>query len=96
MDNFAFIPTIACFTIYFAVKICYLFVMTTDYVFYIIYAIITNFELLRLKILWYLWFLPKCLSNKCKNIRNITFNIFTNIGPDNILILLIFQFLLIF
>ena len=52
MDTFAFIPTIACFTIYFAVKICYLFVVTTDdYVFYIIYAIITNFELLRLKIL---------------------------------------------
>ena len=46
MDNFAFIPTIACFTIYFAVKICYVFVVTTDYVFYIIYAIITNFELL--------------------------------------------------
>ena len=92
MDNFAFIPTIACFTIYFAVKICYLFVMTTDYVFYIIYAIITNFELLRLKILWYLWFLTKFLSSK----YDITFNIFTNIGPDNILILLIFQFLLIF
>ena len=50
MGNFAFIPTIACFIIYLAVKI-YLFVMTTDYVFYIIYAIITNFELLRLKIL---------------------------------------------
>ena len=77
MDNFAFIPTIACFTIYFAVKICYLFVMTTDYVFYIIYAIITNFELLRLKILWYLWFLTTCLSNK----YYITFNSFTNIGP---------------
>ena len=53
MDNFAFIPTIACFTIYFAVKICCLFVMTTDYVFYIIYAIISTFELLRLKILLY-------------------------------------------
>ena len=51
MDNFAFIHTIACFTIYFALKICYLFVMTTDYVSDIIYAIITNFELLRLKIL---------------------------------------------
>ena len=89
MDNFAFIPTIACFTIYFAVKICYLFVMTTDYVFYIIYAIITNFELLRLKILWYLWFPTKCLSNK----DYITFNI---IGPDNVLILLTFHFLLIF
>ena len=83
MDNFAFIPTV--------VKICYLSVMSTDYVFYIIYAIITNFELLRLKILWYLWFLTKCLSNK----YYITFNIFTNIGPDNILILLTFDFLLI-
>ena len=51
MDNFAFTPTIASFTIYFAVKICYVLVMTTDYVFYIIYAIITNFELLRFKIL---------------------------------------------
>ena len=51
MNNFAFIPTIACFTIYFAVKIYYLFVMTTDYVFDIMYAIITKFELLRLKIL---------------------------------------------
>ena len=91
MDNFAFILIIACFTIYFAVKICYLFVMTTDYVSYIIYAIITNFELLRLKILWYLWFLTKCLSSK----YYITFNIFTNIGPDNILILLTFDFLLI-
>ena len=88
MDNFAFIPTIACFTIYFAVKICYLFVMTTDYVFYIIYAIITNFELLRLKILWYLWFQTKCLSDN----YYITFNIFTNIGPDNVLILLTFHF----
>ena len=46
MENFAFIPIIACFTIYFAVKICYVFVMITDYVFYIIYASITNFELL--------------------------------------------------
>ena len=92
MDNFAFIPTIACFTIYFAVKICYLFAMTTDYVFHIIYAIITNFELLRLKILWYLWFLTKCLSNK----YYITFNFLSNIGPDNILILLTFHFLLIF
>ena len=46
MDNFAFIPTIVCFTIYFAVKICYLLAMTTDYVFYIVYVIITNFELL--------------------------------------------------
>ena len=55
MNNFAFIPTIACFTIYFAVKIYYLFVMTTDYVFDIMYAIITKFELLRLKILWCLW-----------------------------------------
>ena len=91
MGNFAFIPTIACFIIYLAVKI-YLFVMTTDYVFYIIYAIITNFELLRLKILWYLWFLTKCLSSK----YYITFNIFTNIGPDNVLILLTFHFLLIF
>ena len=87
MGNFAFIPTIACFIIYLAVKI-YLFVMTTDYVFYIIYAIITNFELLRLKILWYLWFLTKCLSNK----YYITFNIFTNIGPGNLLILLTFHF----
>ena len=51
MDNFAFIPTIAHFTIYFTVKICCLLVMTTDYVSYIIYAIITNFELLRLNIL---------------------------------------------
>ena len=92
MDNFAFIPTIACFTIYFAVKICCLFVMTTDYVFYIIYAIISTFELFRLKILWYLWFLTKFLSNK----YYITFNIFTNIGTDNILVLLTFHFLLIF
>ena len=60
--------------------------MTTD--FYIIYAIITNSELLRLKILWYLWFLTKCLSNK----YYITFNIFTNIGPYNILILFTFQY----
>ena len=89
MDNFVFIPTIACFTIYFAVKICYLFVMTTDYVFHIIHAIITDFELLRLGILW---FLTKCLSNK----YYITFKIFANIGPDNILILLSFHFLLIF
>ena len=64
MDNFAFIPTIAYFTIYFAVKICYL-------------------ELFQLKILWYLWFLTKCLSDKYYT----TFNIFTNISPDNILIL---------
>ena len=92
MDNFAFIPTIACFTIYFAVKNCYLFFMTTDYVFYIIYAIITNFKSLRKKILRYLWFLTKCLSNK----YYITFNIFTNIGPDNGLILLTFHFLPIF
>ena len=48
MDNFAFIPTIACFTIYFAVKICYLFVMTTDYVFYIIYVTITNFDIITI------------------------------------------------
>ena len=88
MDNFVFIPTIACFTIYFAVKICYLFVMTTDYVFYIIYAIITNFQLLRLKILWYLWFLAKCLSNK----YYITFNIFTNID-SYVLILLTLHFI---
>ena len=88
MDNFVFIPTIACFTIYFAIKICYLFVMTTDYVFYIIYAIITNFRLLRLKILWYLWFLTKSLCNDCY----ITFNIFANIDPDNILILVTFHF----
>ena len=33
MENFAFIPTVVCFTIYFAVKICYLFAMTTDHVF---------------------------------------------------------------
>ena len=92
MDTFAFIPTIACFTIYFAVKIGYLFVVTTDYVFHIIYAIITNFELLRSKILWYLWFLTKRLSNK----YYITFNIFTNIGLDNILSLLKLQFLLMF
>ena len=92
MDNFAFIPTIACFTIYFAVKICYLFVRNTDYVFYIIYVIVTNFELLRWKILWYLWFLTKCLSNTyC-----ITFNIFSNIGPDDVIILLTFHFLLMF
>ena len=88
MDNFAFIPTIACFTIYFAVKKFYLFVMTTDYVFYITYASITNFELLGLKILCYLWFLTKCLSNK----YYINFNIFTDIGPDNVLILLTFHF----
>ena len=92
MNNFAFIPTIACFTIYFAVKICYLFVITTDHVFCIIYAIITNFELLQLKILWYSWFITKCLSNK----YYITFKIITNIGPDNNLILLTFHFLLIF
>ena len=49
MDNFVFIPTIACFTIYFAIKICYLFVMTTDYVFYIIYAIITNFGIITIE-----------------------------------------------
>ena len=87
MDNFAFIPAV--------VKICYLSVMSTDYVFYIIYAIVTNFELLWLKILWYLWFITKCLSNK----YYITFNIFTNIGPGNIgniFILLTFHFLLIF
>ena len=49
MDNFAFIPTIACFTIYVAVKICYLFVMTTDYVFYIIYVTITNFDIIAIE-----------------------------------------------
>ena len=92
MPNFAFIPIVACFTIYFAVKIYYLFFMTTDYVFYIIYAIITNFELLQLKILWYLWFLTKFLSSK----YYITFNVFTNISPNNSLILLAFHFLLIF
>ena len=92
VDNFSFIPTIACFTIYFAVRICYLFVMTADYVFCIVYTIITNSELLPLRILWYLWFLTKCLSNKYYT----TFNVCTNIGPNNILILLTFHFLLIF
>ena len=74
------------------VKICYLFIMTTVYVFYIIYAIITNFELLQLKILWYLRSPTKFLSNK----YYITFNIFTNVGPENVSIFLTFYFLLIF
>ena len=37
----------------------------------------------------------KTLIQKMK-IRNITFNIFTNIDPDNILVLLMSQFSLIF
>ena len=70
--------------------------MTTDYIFYIIYAAITNFDVITIEDLVTFVTFTKFLSNKCKNIHNITFNIFTNIGPDDISILLIFQFLLIF
>ena len=37
------------FTIYFVVKICYLFVMTTDYIFHFIYATITKFEIITIE-----------------------------------------------
>ena len=60
--------------------------MTTDYIFYIIYATITNFDIIATEDLVIFVISTKCLSNKCKNICNITFNIFTNIVvPDNIL-----------
>ena len=61
--------------------------MTTDYMFHIIYAPITNFDIITIEGPVTFVILPKCLSNKCRNICNITFNISTNIGPDNILIL---------
>ena len=56
--------------------------MTTDYIIYIIYATITNFDIIAIEDLVIFVISTKCLSNTCKNIRNITFNIFTNIGPD--------------
>ena len=48
MDN-VFFPTTTCFTIHFVVKIGYLFFMTTDYIFYIIYATITNFDVITIE-----------------------------------------------
>ena len=48
MDNY-FYSYNCSFTIYFVVKICYLFVMTTDYIIYIIYASITNFDIITIE-----------------------------------------------
>ena len=42
-------PATTCFTIHFVVKIGYLFFMTTDYIFYIIYATITNFDIITIE-----------------------------------------------
>ena len=45
------IPTITCFTIYFVVKMCYPFVTTTDYIFYITHATVTNFDIITIEYL---------------------------------------------
>ena len=65
------------------------------YILYIIYAAITNFDIIMIEDLVILVISTKTLIQKMK-IRNITFNIFTNIDPDNILVLLMSQFSLIF